>query len=98
LPDGTRVDGVAGLREVLSSPPLDREFVRTVIAKLMTYALGRGVGASDQPFIRAIMRDAAPGGYSFESLIVGIVNSVPFSMRRPGLAVGVTAAARPSRL
>jgi hypothetical protein len=98
LPDGTRVDGVAGLREVLSSPPLDREFVRTVIAKLMTYALGRGVGASDQPFIRAIMRDAAPGGYSFESLIVGIVNSVPFSMRPGSPAVGVTAAARPSRL
>ena len=96
LPGGTRVDGVAGLREVLSSPPFDREFVRTVIAKLMTYALGRGVGASDEPSIRAIMRDAARGGYSLESLIAGIVNSVPFSMRRPGAtAVGVTAAARP---
>jgi hypothetical protein len=94
LPDGTRVDGVAGLREVLSKPPFDREFVRTVAAKLMTYAVGRGVGASDEPFIRAIMRDAAPSSYSFESLIVGIVNSVPFSMRRPGsTAVGVTAAA-----
>jgi hypothetical protein len=96
LPDGTRVDGVVGLREVLSKPPFDREFVRTVVAKLMTYAIGRGIGASDEPFIRAIMRDAAPSGYSFESLIVGIVNSVPFSMRRPGsTTVGVTAAARP---
>jgi mono/diheme cytochrome c family protein len=94
LPDGTRVDGVVGLREVLSKPPFDREFVRTVVAKLMTYAIGRGVGASDEPSIRAIMRDAAPSGYSFESLIVGIVNSVPFSMRRPGsTAVGATAAA-----
>jgi mono/diheme cytochrome c family protein len=96
LPDGTRVDGVVGLRQVLSSPPFDREFVATVIAKLMTYALGRGVGASDQPFIRAIMREAAPGGYSFESLITGIVNSVPFSTRRPASsAVAVTAAAQP---
>ena len=94
LPDGTRVDGVGGLREVLSKPPFDREFVRTVVAKLMTYAIGRGVGASDEPFIRAIMRDAAPSGYSLESLIVGIVNSVPFSMRRPGSTkVGVIAAA-----
>jgi hypothetical protein len=42
------------------------------------------------------MRDAAPGGYAFESLIAGIVNSAPFSMRRPGSgAVGVTATARP---
>jgi len=96
LPDGSRVDGVAGLREVLSSAPFDREFARTVIAKLMTYALGRGVGASDEPFIRTIMRDTAASGYPFESLIGGIVNSVPFSMRRPvSPAVGVTAAARP---
>ena len=96
LPDGTRVDGVVGLREVLSKPPFDREFVRTVIAKLMTYGVGRGVGASDEPFIRAIMRDTAASGYSFESLIVGIVNSVPFSMRRPGSSVvGATVAAAP---
>jgi hypothetical protein len=99
LPDGTRVDGVGGLRDVLSNPPYDREFVRTVIAKLMTYALGRGMGASDQPFIRAVMRAAASAGYSFESLIAGVVNSVPFSMRRPASpAVGVTAAVRPSQL
>jgi len=96
LPGGTRVDGVGGLREVLARPPFDHEFVRTVIAKLMTYALGRSVDASDQPVIRAIMRDTAPGGYSFESLIVGIVNSAPFTMRRPSApAVSVTAAARP---
>jgi hypothetical protein len=60
----------------------------------MTYGVGRGVGASDEPFIRAIMRDTAPSGYSFESLIVGIVNSVPFSMRRPSV-VGATVAAAP---
>jgi hypothetical protein len=40
------------------------------------------------------MRDTAPSGYSFESLIVGIVNSVPFSMRRPSV-VGATVAAAP---
>ena len=96
LPDGTRVDGIAGLRDVLLRPPFDREFARTVVAKLMTYALGRGAEASDQPFIRAILRDAATSGYSFESLIVGLVNSAPFSMRRPQPPpVAVTAAARP---
>ena len=45
---------------------------------MLSYALGRGAEASDQPYIRAIMRDAAPGSYAFESLIAGIVNSVPF--------------------
>jgi hypothetical protein len=97
FPDGTRVDGIAGIRDVLSSPPFDREFVRTVVAKLMTYALGRGLGASDEPHIRVIMRAAAPGGYTFESLLVGIVNSVPFSMRRPAPQAGAVAAAPPPR-
>lgn len=62
----------------------------------MTYALGRSVGASDEPFIRAIMQEAAPGDYAFESLITGVVNSVPFSMRRvPSSPAAVTAAVRP---
>ena len=58
------------------------EFARTVIAKMLSYALGRGSKLSDQPYIRAIMRDAAPDRYAFESLIAGIVNSVPFQQRR----------------
>ena len=94
LPDGTRVDGLAGLREVLTSPPFDREFVRTVIAKLMTYALGRGMTASDEPFIRAVMRDAAASDYSFGAVIAAIVDSVPFSMRRSLQPVRATAAER----
>ena len=60
LPDGTAIEGVVGLRNVLLRPPLDTEFARTVIAKMLSYALGRGSEASDQPYIRAIMRDAAP--------------------------------------
>jgi hypothetical protein len=91
LPDGTRVDGVAGLREVLTTPPFDREFVRTVIAKLMTYALGRGVTAADEPFIRAVMRDAAASDYSFGKVIAAIVDSAPFSMRRSPQPAGATA-------
>jgi mono/diheme cytochrome c family protein len=82
LPDGTRIQGIGGLRDVLLRPPFDREFVRTVIAKMLSYALGRGAQASDEPFIRAIMRDAAPHGYALESVIAGIVNSVPFQTRR----------------
>jgi len=97
LPDGTRVDGVAGLRDVLLRAPLDREFARTVIAKMLTYALGRGPEPSDEPFIRAIMRDAAPGNFALRSLITGIVNSPPFQMRRsqPGAPTAVKAAVLP---
>ena len=48
----------------------------------MTFALGRGVEYYDAPAIRQILREAQPGGYHFSSLILGIVKSVPFQMRR----------------
>jgi len=84
LPDGTRVDGPAGLRNVL----LSRKdlFIRTVTERLLTYALGRGVEPTDMPAIRKIIRNAAPNDYRWSSLIMGIVNSVPFQMRRAGLS------------
>ena len=80
LPDGTRFDGAAGLREALVSRP--ERFVGTLTEKLMTYALGRGLEHYDAPAIRAITREAAASDYRFSSLIVGIVKSMPFRMRR----------------
>ncbi|HYL39180.1 MAG TPA: DUF1592 domain-containing protein [Bryobacteraceae bacterium] len=80
LPDGTKFDGVAGLRSYLLA---DREqFAGALTDKLLTYALGRGVEYYDQPSLRKILRDAAPGDYRWSSLILGIVNSTPFQMRR----------------
>ena len=58
LVDGTKVDGVARLREVLVRYP--DQFVRVVTEKLLTYALGRGVEYQDMPLVRSIVRDAAP--------------------------------------
>ena len=80
FPDGTTFDGAGGLRETL----LDRsdQFVRTLASKLLTYSLGRAVEHHDMPAVRAIERDAADDGYRFSSLILGIVRSTPFQMRR----------------
>ena len=80
FPDGTTFDGSGGLRETL----LDRsgQFVRTLASKLLTYSLGRAVEHHDMPAVRAIERDAADDGYRFSSLILGIVRSTPFQMRR----------------
>ena len=80
LPDGTAFRGLAGLREVL----LDRreQFVRTVAEKLTTYALGRGLEHYDMPAVRRIVRDAAADDYRWSSLVLGIVRSLPFQMRR----------------
>ena len=49
---------------------------------LLTYALGRGVEYYDAPAVRAILRDAAPQDYRLSSIILGIVKSTPFQMRR----------------
>jgi len=80
LPDGSTFEGVAELREALLSRP--ELFVTTVTEKLLTYALGRGVDYYDAPAVRAITRDAGSHEYRFSSLILGIVKSSPFQMRR----------------
>ena len=58
------------------------EFVGNFTEKLMTYALGRGVGHHDAPAVRAIVRDAAATGYRWSDIVLGIVESVPFRMRK----------------
>jgi hypothetical protein len=80
LPNGIPFDGPAGLRQALLHDPA--LFATTVTEKLLTFSLGRELGYFDAPAIRAITRDAAGSNYSFSSLIVGIVNSAPFQMRR----------------
>ena len=82
LLDGTKVDGVVTLRQALIKNP--EIFVGTVTEKLLTYALGRGLGYYDMPTVRAIVRDTAPKGYRFSSIVLGIVNSTPFQKRVTG--------------
>ena len=82
LPDQTRFDDLAGFRTALLSKP--ERFVTTLTEKLLTYALGRGLESYDMPTVRGIVRQAAAGGYKFSDLVVGIVESVPFQMRKSG--------------
>jgi hypothetical protein len=80
VPGGGEFHGIDGLENaVLARPEL---FVQTLTENLMTFALGRGVESYDAPAIRKIGRDAEKDGYRFSSLILGIVESAPFQMRR----------------
>ena len=81
FPDGSKFQGAAGLKNMLLQS--DR-FVPTVTEKLLTYALGRGLEYYDAPAVRAIVRSAARDDYRFSSVIAGIVQSAPFTMRRAG--------------
>ena len=55
LVDGSKLDGVNGLRQALLhySP----QFVRVMTEKLMIYALGRGTEYYDMPLVRSIVHD-----------------------------------------
>jgi hypothetical protein len=79
--DGTKVDGVVGLRKMLAGRYSD-QFVRVVTEKLLTYALGRGVEDGDMPTVRAIVHGAEPARYQFSSIVLGIIKSDPFQMNR----------------
>ena len=79
MPDGTAFDGPAGLRGLLAADA--ERFVHTAIEKLLTYALGRGLEHYDAPAVRAILREAARDNYTFSSIVLGVVRSVPFRMR-----------------
>ncbi len=81
LPGGVTFDGPAGLTKLLVT---DRkgDFVSTFTKKLLTYSLGRGLEGYDEPVVRSIVRDAARDNYRMSSLILGVVNSAPFQMRR----------------
>jgi hypothetical protein len=80
LPEGVSFEGPSALRTLLDSRR--EQFAATVAAKLLTYALGRGVEYYDNPALRAVVRSAAASDYRWSSVILGIVESVPFQMRR----------------
>jgi len=80
LPGVGEIRGVAGLEDgLLNRPEL---FTGTLTEKLLTFALGRGIEYYDAPAVRTIVRDAGKNGYRFSSLILGIVKSTPFQMRK----------------
>jgi hypothetical protein len=79
LADGTPIDGVVSLRNALLKRP--ETFVSTMTEKMLTYALGRGLASYDMPAVRSIVQGAAARDFRFSSVVLGVVNSVPFQMR-----------------
>jgi hypothetical protein len=80
LPDGTKFDGPTGLQGILLTRK--EQFVEALTERLMIYALGRGLESYDMPAVRGVRFQAAKDDYRMQSVILGIVQSVPFMMRR----------------
>jgi len=77
--DGTEVETPAAFREALLA--YDVSIVRTVTEKLLGYAVGRTMEHYDQPVIRRIVSEAEADDYSWSSIVLGVVKSMPFQMR-----------------
>jgi mono/diheme cytochrome c family protein len=90
LANGTKIDGVASLRDLLMQN--SDQFVRVMAEKLLTYGLGRGVEVQDMPLVRSIVRDAAASHYRFSTLVMGVVKSAPFQNNVKGAEVAQQAA------
>ena len=80
LPDGSKFSDVHGLEQALLNRP--ELFVGTFAEKLLTYATGRGVESYDAPAIRTIVREARAKDFRVSSLVLGVVQSQPFQMRK----------------
>jgi hypothetical protein len=80
LPDGRKFVGAKGLADILMSDP--NAFAKAITEKLLIYALGRGLETYDRPAVNHIVAGLAANQYRFSSLVLGIVNSVPFEERR----------------
>jgi hypothetical protein len=79
LADGSTFVGARALAELIAA---DARFGRCVTQKLYTYALGRGPEENDRPYLQDLSERFMSDGYLFESLVVDIVTSDPFRMRR----------------
>jgi len=88
LYDGTKMDGPAGLRDALMKH--SDVFLTGFTESLMTYAIGRRVEYTDQPMIRAIVRNAAKQDNKLSAFVMGVVNS-------PAFKLGVTDAGKERR-
>jgi hypothetical protein len=76
--DGTPLDGVRSLRELAAQN--GNLFAQIVTAKLLTYAIGRGLDYEDMPLLRSITRNAAEDNYRFSPLLMGVIRSPAFTM------------------
>jgi hypothetical protein len=81
LVSGETFQGPAQLSDILATTKRDF-FVRCLTEKMLTYALGRGTEYYDRSAIEKITADLAKNHYKISTLILDVVNSLPFEMRR----------------
>ncbi len=78
--DGAKLDGPASLRQaILGHSDL---FLETFAGNLLAYGMGRVLEPSDMPVVRSVVKEAGRNNDRFSALVLAIVKSTPFQMRR----------------
>lgn len=80
LPDGQSFKGPQDLKAILKGK--QDAFRRCLAEKMLTYALGRGLESYDKCAVDQIAGAVARNGNKFSSLVLAIVRTEPFQMRR----------------
>jgi len=80
LPGGKAFSGAAELKSILAAKP--ELFARSLVRKMLTYAVGRGLEAYDTQTVAEITERLQAQDYKFSALVLEIVRSEPFQMRR----------------
>jgi Protein of unknown function (DUF1592)/Protein of unknown function (DUF1588)/Protein of unknown function (DUF1587)/Protein of unknown function (DUF1585)/Protein of unknown function (DUF1595)/Planctomycete cytochrome C len=80
FPNGKSFSTPAEMKALLKEELPD--FARCIIEKMLTYSLGRGLEKYDRRTVAEIGRKLSASGYQFQTLIDGIVTSLPFQSRR----------------
>jgi hypothetical protein len=80
LSDGRTFSGAGELRQLLRKD--SEKFVRNLSTKLLTYGLGRGLDYYDGPAVDKITESTMKSGNRFSSVVLGVVLSDPFRLRR----------------
>ena len=88
LPDGRSFNGPEELRSILRAD--HQAFEHCLTAKLLTYALGRGLERYDKRTVSGIVSRLPEREYRFSGLILEIVNSLPFQSRRGASTASTT--------
>jgi mono/diheme cytochrome c family protein len=91
--NGTKVEQPTDLGKMIASRP--EVFVGVFTEKMMIYALGRGIEYYDMPTVRQIVRDSAKNNYRFSSIVMGVIKSNAFQMKRKMAEGNLSAANRP---
>jgi len=88
LPDGRKFNGPQELRSILRAD--HQAFEHCLTAKLLTYAIGRGLERYDKRTVSGIVSRLPEHEYRFSGLILEIVNSLPFQSRRAASTASTT--------